>query len=142
MGSPLFFEEFLNIQPNEPHQCNPIASSDGAIAQDEVELHLPILNLVLEVHVVEEMAVKLRKREIVGANQTDGRGFEQRIDDALGADKSVARVGSLQEFIEKKKESRLLVGQITETTKACDLGIKTRAALLEGVVDKNTGADA
>ena len=68
---------FLNVQANKAHQCDAIAPGDGAIAKDKVELHRSVVYIVLEVHVVDEIAVKLGEREIMGANESNGGGFKQ-----------------------------------------------------------------
>ena len=47
------FRQGLNLESDEPHQFNPVAFGDDTIVQLEVELHLAVVNLVLEMDVVE-----------------------------------------------------------------------------------------
>ncbi len=57
-----------------------------------IELHLPILDLILQMHVVQmpvQRAANFRQRKIVRADQADRAALQQRMNNSLGTDAPV-----------------------------------------------------
>ena len=117
---------------------------DDARAHPVVEVHDPVLELVLEVDVLGVRGEPIDdggQGEVMGGDQADGPAVEETADHRLGPDAAVVRVRAVEQFIEEEEERNGTPRQVDELSHPGDLGEESGAARLERILDPERGAD-
>lgn len=136
----------LDVEADEAHEGDAVALHGCAFAEGEVEVHLVVEDLVLEVHVFEGVgreAVDVGEGEVVGGDDADGAEVDEGAEDALRADEAVFGVGALEEFVEEEEDAVAAggFGEGADAVEAVDFGVEAGVAFVEGVVDEDAGGD-
>src|ERR1700722_15301455 len=133
-----------NLEPDCAHQLDAIALSDNTLAQGEIESHLTVREVVLEMHVPQRAGretANVRQGEIVSADEADRARRHKSSHNALGTGETILGVGSLQELVQQKEERRAVVQQGVDLSQSGDFGVEARASLVEWVVHPDARAD-
>src|SRR6185437_6963857 len=106
-----------NLEADGAHQLEAIALGHYAFTQFVVELHPPVLQMILEVHVAHDGLPQPRERgqrQIVGGREPDGALPGEGAQNALGTDAPIVGIRALEHLIDEKEERRLPSGEILE----------------------------
>src|ERR1700729_3406473 len=134
----------LDFEADKAHQFDAVALGDDSVAELEVELHLAVFDLVLEMDVVEasvSLFADVCKGQVVCADEADGAARQQGAHESLRPDETIFGVCALEELIEQEEDGRVAFGEIADLTEAGDLGVEAGVAFLQRIVDENAGAN-
>ena len=109
-----------------------------------VEMHLAVNELVLEVDVDGPRGQRVGdpgQRQVVGRHQADRAAVDQAADDRLGSHGPVMGIGPVEELVEEEEERYRTRREADDLPDASDLGIESRAAVLERVLDPQRRTD-
>src|SRR5271156_6884014 len=81
------------------------------------------------------------QRQIVGGDDAQRAAFEQRAQQAVGADAAIVRVRSFQQLIEEEEHALGIFRQIEYIANAQDFGVETRAVFLQRIHASNARSE-
>ena len=99
-----------DVEADRAHQFEGVALLHHAGAQTVVELHLPFLEVVLEVDVRHPALARVHhagEREVVGRHDPEGTVLDEAADHRFRADAAVVGVRSMEDLVEQKERRRL-----------------------------------
>src|SRR5580700_497324 len=87
-----------------------------------------------------ELHSNFGESQVVGGEQSNDSSFQQIPHDSFGADTTVVRVCSLQQFVEQEQNRHRSIGQVRDYFQPRDFSIKARDSAQQGIEDANGSA--
>ena len=105
----------LNIEPDGAHELQSVAGLNDSRTQPVAKTQFAVFEMIFEVEVRgggSHGNSDVSQGEIVSSEQSNGTSLQQVPHHSFGADPTVVRVGSLQQFVKQEQNGQRSVGQI------------------------------
>src|SRR6185503_5933131 len=127
----------VDVQPYHAHQRYGVAPRDGSGPNLEIEVHLSVFELILEVRVERprELISDRREGKVVRRDQADRASGKEAAEHAGAALEPVVRVGAVEQLVDEEEQRFRPQRQIGERPDANDFREEARPSLLKRVFD-------
>ena len=116
-----------DLEADRAHELEGVALLDDAGSHAVVELHAPLDDLVLEVHVAgdrREGVGDTREGEVVGGDQAERPACQKPANHGLGADAAIVRVGAVEDLVEQEQDGKRALREAHDLAQPRDLGVE------------------